>query len=646
MAALALAGAWAVLPAEAAKTPRVLSPDEAIVAAHAAFRAGDPVRLARYSAGLQDHILEPYLEYWRLKLRLEDMPAGEVRAFLAREPGSYLAERLRAEWLKELGKRRDWQIFELERSPLTAEDADIRCYGLAARLARSDASALEELGQFWLESKPLPEGCTAAAEAAIRVGRFTAADVWQRLRLLLESGQLGAARTAIGWLPAREAPDERQLTLAATQPHKYLAALPKTLESRPQREIVIFAATRLARSDPRALAAYLEGRLGQLLPAAERRYLWGRVAYEGARTLLPEGADWYERAADAPLSDEQLAWKVRSALRAGRWPPVIEAIDRMSVSVHQDPAWSYWYARALAATGKPDGARAYLLRISGQPNFYGVLAGEELGEAFAVPEPFTQPGAEELAHARATPGLARSLELYRVNLRSEATREWAFTVRNYDDAHLLAAAELARGAGLFDRAINTADKTVSTHNFRLRYLAPFNEVFRVHAKAHDIEEAWLLGLTRQESRFIVNAKSGAGAQGLMQLMPATARWVAGKIGLTDFRPARVIEPETNITLGARYLKLVLNDLGHPLLASAAYNAGPGRARRWRGATPLEGAVYAETIPFNETRDYVKKVMANTVYYSALLGGTRQSLKARLGIIPAKANGERFNEELP
>ena len=116
----------------------------------------------------------------------------------------------------------------------------------------------------------------------------------------------------------------------------------------------------------------------------------------------------------------------------------------------------------------------------------------------------------------------------------------------------------------------------------------------------------------------------------MQLMPATARWVAGKIGLADFRPARVIEPETNITLGARYLKLVLSDLGHPLLASAAYNAGPGRARRWRGVTPLEGAIYAETIPFNETRDYVKKVMANTVYYSALLGGTHQPSRRAWG----------------
>ncbi len=641
-----LISACAALPASGAKPPRGMSADDAILAAQAAFRAGDPVKLARHSAGLEEHLLTPWLEYWRLKLRLEDIGSGEVRAFLAREPGSYLAERLRTEWLKELGKRGDWQTFELERAPLTVEDAEIRCYGLAARLAKGDRSALDELGQFWLEPKSLAEGCVTVAEEAVRSGKFTAGDVWQRVRLLLEAGQLDAARGAIGWLPSGEAPDERQLALAATQPQKFLASLPQALDTRPRREMAMFAAARIARDEPRSVAERLEGRLGQLLPAPDLRHVWGRVAYEAARRLIPEAADWYARAGDAMLNDEQLAWKVRAALRAGVWPPVIQAIDRMSLAAHQDAAWSYWYARALGATGRPDGARAYLLRIAGKPNFYGMLATEELGEEFSVPEPFHQPGADEVARAHANPGLARALELYRLNLRSDATREWAFTVRNLDDAKLIAAAELARQAGIFDRTINTAIRTVSLHNYRLRYLAPFREVFREYAKVHDLDEAWLLGLTRQESRFIANAKSVAGAQGLMQLMPATARWVAGKAGLVDFRPARVIEPEINIALGSRYLRLVLNDLGHAVLASAAYNAGPGRARRWRDVKPLEGAIYAETIPFNETRDYVKSVMANTVYYAALLGGVHQSLKARLGTIPAKAAGDRFNEELP
>jgi len=155
----------------------------------------------------------------------------------------------------------------------------------------------------------------------------------------------------------------------------------------------------------------------------------------------------------------------------------------------------------------------------------------------------------------------------------------------------------------------------------------------------------LYGLTRQESRFIANAKSSSGAQGLMQLMPATARWVAQKIGL-QINPTRVIDVDTNVTLGTRYLKLVFDDLGHPLMASAAYNAGPGRARRWRDVKPLEGAIYAESIPFSETRDYVKKVMANTVWYATLFEGKTVSLKNRLGVIPAKAVSDRFNEDLP
>ena len=190
-----------------------------------------------------------------------------------------------------------------------------------------------------------------------------------------------------------------------------------------------------------------------------------------------------------------------------------------------------------------------------------------------------------------------------------------------------------------------AQRTTGLHDFKVRFLAPFRPTYRAQAQAFDIEEAWLYGITRQESRFISTAKSSAGAQGLMQLMPATARWVAGKIGM-PLNAGRVIEVDTNVTLGARYLKLVYEDLGHPVMASAAYNAGPGRARRWRDVKPLEGAIYAESIPFSETRDYVKKVMANTVWYAGLLEGRMSPLKARLGTIPAKAVSDKFNEELP
>jgi len=238
--------------------------------------------------------------------------------------------------------------------------------------------------------------------------------------------------------------------------------------------------------------------------------------------------------------------------------------------------------------------------------------------------------------------------LIRLDMRIEGVREWVWTLRGLDDRQLLAAAEIARGAEVWDRAINTADRTSLQHDYSLRYLAPYRE--RVEPKTRELalDQGWVYGLMRQESRFITRAKSSVGAQGLMQVMPATASWVAKKIGLAGYHPDRVTEMDINVTLGTNYLKMVLASLdNHPVLASAAYNAGPGRAKRWRADRPLEGAIYAETIPFTETRDYVKKVMSNAVYYSALFEDKPQSLKSRLGVVqPARSGDSRLAEDLP
>ena len=256
------------------------------------------------------------------------------------------------------------------------------------------------------------------------------------------------------------------------------------------------------------------------------------------------------------------------------------------------------------------------------------------------------PSGEAVAAAGRDPGLARSLELIRLGLRNEGVREWLFTLRGLDDAKLLAASELASRAEVYDRSIQAADRTERLHNFSLRYPVPFRDVFREYAKSQQLDEAWVLGLVRQESRFLADARSSAGAAGLMQLMPRTAKYMAAKIGLRNFHPKRVTEVQTNITLGTGYLKMVLDQLGHPLLASAAYNAGPNRAKRWRDSRPMEGAIYAETIPLSETRDYVKKVAANSVFYAALLENGITPLKERLGTVAARSGAETIDEELP
>jgi soluble lytic murein transglycosylase len=231
------------------------------------------------------------------------------------------------------------------------------------------------------------------------------------------------------------------------------------------------------------------------------------------------------------------------------------------------------------------------------------------------------------------------LKFFELNMRLEGYREWNWELRGMTDRQLLAAAEFARRQNVLDRMVNTSDRTRSESDFTQRFPAPHREEMQIATQRTGLEAAWVYGLIRQESRFVRDARSQVGASGLMQLMPGTARYVAKKIGLGDFSPAQVNDVQTNLLLGTSYLAMALNNLdGSEVLATAAYNAGPRRSVAWRAtlAGPMEGAMFAELIPFTETRDYVKKVMSNATYYAALFENKPQSLKARLGTIAPHA----------
>jgi soluble lytic murein transglycosylase len=625
--------------------------DEALLGAYDAYRAGDPLKFARFAKKLDGHLLDPWVDYWRIAMRLEDTPNAEVLAFLDEHANTYPAEMLRGDWLKVLGKRGEWAEFGRQFALYPRDDLEIRCYqwlhGMQVKPQGGDSAALADVESVWLEPREWPEGCARLGERMVAAGRVSVSDVWRRVRVLFERGQITAAKSALGYLSKAESPDERLLAEAARQPKRVLERLPRSLEKRPVREVVVLAVVRHARNDPEGSAKILEAKLASRLPEADLAYLWGRIGYEAAREHHPSALKWYARGDTAQLDLEQLAWKTRAALRAGRWDVVRETIDLMPAGMRQENAWAYWYGRALAAQGEDTGGRAYFLRIAGETDFYGLLASEELGYVSTLPDTMHVPTEADVEAARKTPGIARSLELIRLGIRTEGVREWLFTVRYFDDPRLLGAAEMARRAEIWDRSISAADRTVRSHNFALRYPLPYREVFSEYSKTYGLDEAWVLGLVRQESRFITDARSAAGAAGLMQVMPRTARFVAHRIGLRDYQRKGVTEVQTNVNLGSGYLKIVLDQLGNPVLASAAYNAGPGRAKRWRDtARALEGAVYVETIPFPETRDYVKKVMANSVFYAALISKQPALLKPRLGTIAPRGAGEPIEDDTP
>lgn len=609
--------------------------DDDFMAAREAFRTGNRAQLDTLARRLQGHVLYPYVEYWRMRQRLDEASPDAVRELMARLADGPLADRLRNDWLKSVAQRGLWHLFDADGAELKSADADVICYGLQRALQLGEPGALEAVRKHWLASRATPQACIAAYEAAMSAGAIETADVWARIRLALQHNQVSQAKALIRYLPARSGPEPKALDRAAANPRAYLQREGSVPKDRGAREVMIFALQRLARQSPQDAAARLRP-LAADFERSDREYLWGRLAYYGALFHDPEALAWFARAGE--LDDSQLEWKARAALRTKQWTELLDAVQAMSEAAQSEPEWRYWKARALKVQGKPAEANALLAPLSTEPDFYGLLAADELGEAIGPPGTSYRPSEEELEAIAAVPAIRRALAFYALNLRFQGNREWLWAIGDFDDRQLLAAAEYARRNQLWDRAINTAERTRSLHDFALRYLAPYREELRAYAQDYGLDEAWVFGVVRQESRFVADARSSAGAMGLMQLMPATARWVAGKLGIKGFRQAAASDLDINISLGTYYLRHVLDALdNHPVLASAGYNAGPGRARAWRPDDAMEGAIYAETIPFSETRDYVKKVMANASHYARILGRGLVSLKERLGIIPPRTD---------
>ena len=742
------------------------------LAVHDAFIAGDALKLGRYGQRLKKTPLEVYVSYYQLSLSLANADTTHigsveyaVKNFLARPEDTPMIDKLREEWLKLLGKKQQWDMFDAEYPRLLNEDTELTCYALQSRRRNEEKAALREVRKLWFTGKGLPDNCGTLFEAAQSMGIISEADIERRLRLALEANNVSLAIKMVESLD-KYAGVAAMLKSAAADPERFLKKLklddskngfdatlvpvvnsvaiempasaiqetnPETnppaansensfpakssniaspvakesgwkkfwsrlgldkgdnppplritdnefsapssspadlpaayqpsasavsevitvpavplnlkLANEGQRTVALFALQRLAKQSP-DLAAARWTKIATYFPPAEQHYLYGWLAYEAARNQDPRALRWYKAAGDTPLNEHQAAWRARATIRAQDWPELLASVDAMDEPQQHEAAWQYWKARALQALGKPIEAREIFAPLSAGFNFYGQLASEELGDSPVLSQTAEvyKPDKKAITEMLAYPGIQRTLALYRMGLRSEAQGEWRWAVRNFNDRELLTAAEIAKRNEMYDRAIGAADKTVSLHDFSLRYLAPYRAELQAHIHEQGLDEAWVFGLMRQESRFALSAKSDTGASGLMQIMPSTARWVAQKLGLKSYRNALIHQLDTNLRLGTYYMKTVLDlSENNPVLASAAYNAGPNRALQWRGDRPMEGAIYVETIPFEETRDYVKKVMSNTVYYADQFGNPPRSLKQRMGIIAAKlANNSSIN----
>ena len=643
--------------------------DEVLQDMSLAFKKGDRKRLTALFPQAKGHTLEPWAAYWELRARLDEAGSQEVTAFLERYAGTYQEDRLRNDWLLLLGQRRDWSTFAAEHPKYRmGDDREVRCYALLVDYLRNPSTVSPTIGddvrKSWLGQREADDGCALAADRLIDAKLMSAADAWRKARASVEANRPRAARKAVEII----APEAMGvLNDAINSPSKFLTAKATTAT---RKELTVLALVKLAQSDVDAAQRQLQSHIE--LETEQRNWVWAVIGKQAAQRLLPEAADLFNHVSrDTDLNDDLLIWKVRANLRAsaavgginsnvqGRWNQIVQSVNAMSDDARRDPAWVYWKARGLLQQGPSKRAEALglLESIASVRGFYEQLALEELGQKVTVPSapPPLTPAEKEAARQNTI--LSRALYAINMGLRAEGVREWNYGTNLVNgqgqaggmaERELLAAADYACAAQVWDRCINTSERTKTEFDHTQRFPMPFKDAVVQRASQINLDPAYVYGLIRQESRFITDARSGVGASGLMQVMPATARWTAKKIGLVGFTPDQINNRDTNIAIGTGYLKLVLDDFaGSMPMAAAAYNAGPSRPRAWRNGPFMEAAIWAENVPFSETRDYVKKVLANATVYAAILSGQPQSLKARLGQIGPRDGAQPDpNRELP
>lgn len=636
--------------------------DEALFQhARESYAAKNEIALAEDASQLktQQYLLAGYADYWLMLLRLEQAESSEVTDFLSRYADMPFADRLRGEWLKKLGKQQSWPLFFEHYANFQREDVAVQCYALLGHVQLGDDDVTTQAKALWLTTADLPSNCNQLFDVMQKTGALSTDDIWARLRLALQDGKVSLAKSITARLPDFDAANLKLLDRANQSPQllldnkagdkKLSNKNPVSFKTRYGIEVNLYALDRLARTNlDSAITTY--NRLQNLFEPENRAFGWGRIAYHAARSHHPKALSFYALAKDVSLDKEQLAWQVRAALRAKDWATVQSAISAMQPKQSEEGAWRYWKARALKETALNDQvqqveANAIFSQLSKERHYYGWLAADELETVMGNPEEHYTTTDVEVTAIASQPPIKRALEFQRLDMRWEAKAEWVWATRNFDDQQLLAAAEYAARQKWYDIAIITADNTRQTHDFNLRYPTPYRDLIHASASNVNLDEAWVYGLTRQESRFMHYAKSGVGASGLMQLMPTTAKWAAQRMGINSYSNDMIHTVSTNIEIGTYYMRHILDLMGgQAVMATAAYNAGPSRAKRWMASEPLEAAIYIETIPFSETRNYVQKVMANANFYAPRLGTKIQTLKSRLGIIPGSGKPETITAE--
>ncbi len=624
-------------------------------AAQAASR-GDVNALYGYEQQMSGGLFAMYPTYWRMNLDLNMQSSAAVAQFVRQYPKTVMAEKLVADFAETKAASGDYasvrQVANLVTNPDRSESCAI---ALGFNHGGDTMRALAEKPFVWLNTSKQPALCDQLAAEMNNNPLISNQDRTARLKRMLRKGSTGdimALSSRLGLSIPYSALSEIQLN-----PNAFISRFGAQPASQVNQYLYLYAIGRIADKSYREAAQQVEydikqdnQRAQKLLNEETRRYAYRTVAVKRMGFNTDDGFDiealnWFRNSLDNDFNQEEAEEYAKAAIRFSRWDDVVEAISRMDADVQKTNQWQYWLARAYEQSNdgsKRNIAKKMYQHLAKSNEYYGLMAKDKVGQRLdtsRLGSSLPNISGSDRTRVMQNPHFARAFALYNADAnRADANREWNWAVKqardNRDDALILAAARQAHDMGWLDRAVYAADNTDTTTSLALSHPMPHQSSVVRYSQSVGIDPAWAYGIMRQESRFVSSARSHVGASGLMQIMPDTAKYIARNLG-ESYSASRANSGDTNIRYGTWYMSDILAKLNYqPVLATAGYNAGPNKAKRWQpNYGTLAADQYVESIAYGETRNYVKHVMENATIYSSLLGRP-QGISQRMGTIPA------------
>ena len=621
--------------------PQLEQQRKTFLLAENAIKLGRISLYKKYLPELTDYPLLPYLEYEYLQRRLKRLPNKQVTAFLSKHDNSPLASRLRHKWLNLLIQNKRWDSY-IDFYQINNSIHQQCNYRWALLKINKQTLAFDGIEKIWTVAYSQPRTCDKLFSAWQKSQGIPTSTVWQRIELAINARKIRLARYLVRFLPEKEQ-SWAQLWLRVHRSPTLIKTHSQFSREHPKRSaILVYGIKRIARLNSEKAAELWHTQISKhySFTENERYSVERKLAVSYALQKKPEALERLTAliSQNKEQSNKQklVDWRIRSALIQEQWATALTWINSLDEKTKISPRWQYWRARSLAALQQTDLADQIYQSLSKQRSYYGFLAADRIGQPHQFENQAVLADDSQRLQLASIPSLLRAHELFLLNRFVKARREWNHTISDMSDFQLQHAARLAHSWGWHNRAIMTMARTSNRDDLELRFPLVYQEKIMREARSHNIDPAFAFALIRQESAFTTDARSHAGALGLMQLMPRTARQSAKNLGLKKPSKRTLINADTNLKLGMHHLKSVLKRYNNnAALAAAAYNAGEYRVKQW---IPKQGYIdsdlWTETLPFRETRNYIQNILMFAAIYDQRLGNTAKPLSARMPPIAA------------